>query len=219
MKSLTDFHYWFIYVFFNKGPSKKWTIKRKKRNLNFISTVFKSICNISKIVSIYTPILCILPSIPSLERGSSPWNDCYAWKKRYSLSITSCIIRFFKKYIHKFIKKIEKFNSSIFHLALLEWLELTYAIHFWNKKANLVLIARGHAFCEIFSWSESWEQKSLLCICTIKVESSLHVTFAKLAQICLTSRTRFWPFVQTIKSDPFCDPESWPRFWPLPYFF
>jgi hypothetical protein len=140
MKSLTDFHYWFIYVFFNKGPSKKWTIKRKKRNLNFISTVFKSICNISKIVSIYTPILCILPSIPSLERGSSPWNDCYAWKIRYSLSITSCIIRFFKKYIHKFIKKIEKFNSSIFHLALLEWLELTYAIHFWYKKANVVLI-------------------------------------------------------------------------------
>ena len=106
MKSLTDFHYWFIYVFFNKGPSKKWTIKRKKRNLNFISTVFKSICNISKIASIYTSILCIVQPIPSLERGSSPWNDCYAWKKDIPFQLLLASYEFFSNIFINLLKKI-----------------------------------------------------------------------------------------------------------------
>ncbi len=43
-------------------------------------------------------------------------------------------------------------------------------------------------------------------LCTIKVGSSLHVTFAKLAQICLTSRT----VILTICTDH----QVWPFLWP-----
>jgi hypothetical protein len=109
MKSLTDFHYWFIYVFFNKGPLNKWTIKRKKETWTLfqLSTNLNVIYQKLLVFTIYTPtvyfVFCSLFQVLNVE---AVLETIVMLEKRYSLSITSCIIRIFFKYIHKFIKKL-----------------------------------------------------------------------------------------------------------------
>ncbi len=118
-------------------------------------------------------------------------------KKRYSLSITSCIIWIFFKYIHKIIKKL---RNSIRQFSI--WL----CWNFWNKKANLVLIGTWACILWNFLMVRELGTKIFVVHMYLKVESSLHVTFAKLAQICLTSRT----LILTICIDH----QVWPFLWP-----